>query len=284
MSATIQIRRDTAANWTSANPVLAQGEQGYETDTHRTKFGDGSTAWASLGYAFVNPTISSSTPNMDSTGAAGSSGQVSDAGHIHPSDTSRIPTSIGTAKGDIITYTASNTPVRMGVGTDTQGLIANSANANGLSWQYVPITVYYSGSNITSNSTSYQVSTTGFGFSLLANATYSIQANVLYSSSSTSGNIGISLNGPASPTHVSIRYEIPLSTTGSVNEYIARAYNTGTAPTAIDASGAYTLATLWATVINGSNAGALYLTFISSNSSLTMTVYPGSCMIYTRLN
>ena len=50
MADIIQIRRDTAANWTSANPTLAQGELGVETDTDKVKIGDGSTAWTSLGY------------------------------------------------------------------------------------------------------------------------------------------------------------------------------------------------------------------------------------------
>ena len=31
----IKLRRDTAANWTSANPTLAAGELGFETDTGR---------------------------------------------------------------------------------------------------------------------------------------------------------------------------------------------------------------------------------------------------------
>tara|TARA_R110002126_G_scaffold6532_3_gene33690 strand:+ start:6752 stop:8596 length:1845 start_codon:yes stop_codon:yes gene_type:complete len=50
MADIIQIRRDTAANWTSANPTLAQGELGYETDTDKMKIGDGATAWATLPY------------------------------------------------------------------------------------------------------------------------------------------------------------------------------------------------------------------------------------------
>ena len=50
MADIIQLRRDTASNWTSANPILAQGELGVETDTNKIKVGDGSTAWASLGY------------------------------------------------------------------------------------------------------------------------------------------------------------------------------------------------------------------------------------------
>ncbi len=44
-------RHDTAANWASANPVLAQGEMGIEDDTRKFKFGDGTTAWADLPYA-----------------------------------------------------------------------------------------------------------------------------------------------------------------------------------------------------------------------------------------
>lgn len=50
MAITIQTRRGTAAEWTAANPVLAAGEQGYETDTGKVKVGDGTTAWTALPY------------------------------------------------------------------------------------------------------------------------------------------------------------------------------------------------------------------------------------------
>lgn len=52
ISGKIQFRRDTAANWTSKNPTLLAGELGYETDTHKIKVGDGSTAWKSLPYVW----------------------------------------------------------------------------------------------------------------------------------------------------------------------------------------------------------------------------------------
>lgn len=45
-----QLRRDSAANWTSVNPVLSDGEPGVETDTGRMKLGDGDTAWSDLRY------------------------------------------------------------------------------------------------------------------------------------------------------------------------------------------------------------------------------------------
>ena len=50
----IQVRRDTAANWTTANPTLTEGEIGYETDTGLVKVGDGASAWASLRYSFMS--------------------------------------------------------------------------------------------------------------------------------------------------------------------------------------------------------------------------------------
>ena len=53
MSDKIQLRRDTAANWTSNDPTLAAGEVGHETDTALVKIGDGSTAWTSLDYLEV---------------------------------------------------------------------------------------------------------------------------------------------------------------------------------------------------------------------------------------
>lgn len=46
----IQQRRGTAADWTATNPVLAQGEIGYETDKNRMKLGDGTSTWTNLPY------------------------------------------------------------------------------------------------------------------------------------------------------------------------------------------------------------------------------------------
>ena len=46
----IKLRRDTSANFTSANPVLGVGEPAYETDTKKLKIGDGTTAYTQLEY------------------------------------------------------------------------------------------------------------------------------------------------------------------------------------------------------------------------------------------
>ena len=62
MSQRMQQRRDSAANWTSVNPVLASGEIGIETGSspRRFKIGDGATAWNSLPYA--SPATASRDP------------------------------------------------------------------------------------------------------------------------------------------------------------------------------------------------------------------------------
>ena len=51
--ATIRLRRDTAAAWAAANPILAVAEPGLETDTNSIKYGNGVTAWNSLPYAGI---------------------------------------------------------------------------------------------------------------------------------------------------------------------------------------------------------------------------------------
>ena len=61
MAVRIQMRRDTAAAWTAANPILAAGEMGLETDTTYYKIGNGSTAWNSLAYGAYNGTIGNGT-------------------------------------------------------------------------------------------------------------------------------------------------------------------------------------------------------------------------------
>lgn len=51
MGARIQLRRGKKAFWESENPILHEGEPGYERDTRKLKIGDGVTPWNDLPYA-----------------------------------------------------------------------------------------------------------------------------------------------------------------------------------------------------------------------------------------
>lgn len=55
MAVQIQIRRGTAAEGLSVNPILAEGELGYEKDTGKFKIGNGTSTYSALGYIFDAP-------------------------------------------------------------------------------------------------------------------------------------------------------------------------------------------------------------------------------------
>jgi hypothetical protein len=74
-----QLRRGTAAQWTSANPTLAAGEQGWESDTGKLKIGTGSTAWNSLSYAITG---AAGTVTSITAGTGLSGGTITTTGTI----------------------------------------------------------------------------------------------------------------------------------------------------------------------------------------------------------
>lgn len=99
MATTIKFRRDTAANWTSTNPILASGEPGLETDTFKIKYGNGTDRWKTLSYAYGGlgafPTFNGGTltnalvitnatsSTSQSTGALTVSGGVGVGGNLY---------------------------------------------------------------------------------------------------------------------------------------------------------------------------------------------------------
>ena len=50
VNATIQIRKDTAQNWETNNPILALGECGFDTTNNHLKIGDGVKHWNDLDF------------------------------------------------------------------------------------------------------------------------------------------------------------------------------------------------------------------------------------------
>ena len=77
MPVQIQLRNGTAAQWTAANPTLAAGEVGIESDTKKQKFGDGTTAWNSLGYVGGTGTVTSVTGTSPVASSGGTTPAIS---------------------------------------------------------------------------------------------------------------------------------------------------------------------------------------------------------------
>lgn len=152
MSVQIQLRRGTAAAWTAADPTLAEGEAGWETDTGKVKIGDGTTAWTSLGYSFtgfVNPMTTQDDIILGgASGAAGRLGKGTDGQvltvdpathHVVWATPAAASGDVSTdliwdAKGDIAAGTGSNTAARLAVGSNGQVLTADSTQTTGLKW------------------------------------------------------------------------------------------------------------------------------------------------------
>lgn len=71
MAVQIQLRRGTASAWTAANPILADGELGVESDTDLFKIGDGLTAWNGLAYGGLQGTSGANGEGVPTGGTAG---------------------------------------------------------------------------------------------------------------------------------------------------------------------------------------------------------------------
>jgi hypothetical protein len=68
MATQLQLRRDTLANWTSVNPILAQGETALVTDLNRIKYGNGTSTFTALPY--VDSTASTVVASLTLTNTA----------------------------------------------------------------------------------------------------------------------------------------------------------------------------------------------------------------------
>jgi hypothetical protein len=174
MTARLQNRRDTAANWTSNNPTLAQGEIGYETDTTKFKIGDGTTAWNSLAYAYtagasgpagatgpsgpsgpVGPT--GATGPEGATGPVGPTGATGPTGPTGPTNITSITAGTGLTGGEITTSgtiaiaTSQSDLVIKGFEEDVN--VVASAATGTINFDVATASVWYYTSNATANHT-----------------------------------------------------------------------------------------------------------------------------------
>lgn len=117
----IALRNDTAANWTSANPVLLKGEIGIEIDTNKFKVGDGTTNWVSLDYFMGNITEIPSG-YMDKATYAGTK-----AGYVKAAETADKLTNAVTING--VSFDGSQ---NITVEDDTKIPLAQKGVANGV--------------------------------------------------------------------------------------------------------------------------------------------------------
>ena len=152
MATRMQQRRGTAAQWTAANPTLAAGEIGFETDTSKFKMGTGSNAWNTLAY-FANNTALETLLAGDYPATLDTLNEIAAALGDDPTFFTTVATNLSTHAADTtsvhgITDTsllATTTHVATNLGThnsatvgvhgiaDTAGLATTSATASAIS-------------------------------------------------------------------------------------------------------------------------------------------------------
>ena len=122
-------RKDTAANWTSANPILLSGEIGYETDTKKFKIGNGSSNWNSLAYL----PIPDGSGNLTITGnlEIGSTGSLTFEGSTADGFETTLAVTNPTADRTITLPDRSGTVITSGdTGTVTSTMLADGTIVN----------------------------------------------------------------------------------------------------------------------------------------------------------
>lgn len=209
----IQIRKGTASAWTSANPVLASGEPGYDLTNKVFKIGDGSSNWAGLAsinltssnitdfgtatsgilpvkniVAGSNITISSSsgtyTINSTASGVGGSSSTTVRGNVIASGTLSSFNISGGYSPGYLDLF---QNGVKLLSGSDftaTDGTSVTLSNSvpSGTVLEYISLGTSVSSSNYTkldSISSSFNGSSTSFGLSVSGTPYYPVSANTL---------------------------------------------------------------------------------------------------------
>ena len=165
-----QFRRGTASQWTSANPTLASGELGLETDTSLFKIGNGATGWVGLPYVGITgPTGASSAV------AAGSTDQVqyNNAGVFAASSN----------------FVYKNSTVRVGIGTSSPtGVLDVCGSATNPVYLQAPVYSRIAIQDVSlTGSVTPSVTTPGLHY----NITISTFSNIILPSSTTTAQGGI---------------------------------------------------------------------------------------------
>jgi hypothetical protein len=137
----LQLRRGTEEQWYDANPTLAQGEIGIETDTNTFKFGDGSTPWRTLAYA-LSGTVDDYIP-LNTKAVANGVASLDSSGFVPASQLpplAKVTVSAVANQAARLALTAESGDIAIQSDTGTTYVLASSPASTDGNWRVISAT------------------------------------------------------------------------------------------------------------------------------------------------
>jgi len=198
MAIQIQLRRGDAADWTSSNPLLAEGELGIELDTLKIKIGNGIDNWNALAYV---------------SGGGGGGGVTSVTG------TSPIVSSGGTSPAISLASTYGDTLNPYGSKTANYVLASPDGSSGVPTFRAI----------VASDIPTLNQNTTGSAATLATGRTISITGDLAYTSPSFNGSTNVTASGTLATVNTNVGSFTNASLTVNAKGLITAA-SSGTAP------------------------------------------------------
>ncbi len=179
MSVTIQLRRDTASNWTSANPILADGEIGFETDTYLYKIGTGLTGWNGLPYTALRQVDDATVINFSNQSTPAT--PAADTGNVYIKDIAqrmflRVQGPSGISTPLQTSFFQNNIVMINTSATTTVGSIGNTVTSTGTLSHPTPVPEYGYMTNFASAATTNATAGTGTNGTIFVRTTTATDA------------------------------------------------------------------------------------------------------------
>ena len=198
MAIQIQLRRGDAADWTSSNPLLAEGELGIELDTLKIKIGNGIDNWNALAYV---------------SGGGGGGGVTSVTG------TSPIVSSGGTSPAISLASTYGDTLNPYASKTANYVLASPDGSSGVPTFRAI----------VASDIPTLNQNTTGSAATLATGRTISITGDLAYTSPSFNGSTNVTASGTLATVNTNVGSFTNASLTVNAKGLITAA-SSGTAP------------------------------------------------------
>lgn len=299
ITATVQLRRDTAANWTANNPTLLAGEVGIETDTRRMKFGNGTQTWTALAYA-QGTAAQSNTGDFDAAGSAAAAqaaaiaaSQPLDAdltSYANAADAAarRALIGAGTGNGNMVAANnlsdlASASTARTNLGLGTAAVVNTGTGASDVPTitqadaRYLRSVIAVLSTTFTTNSAAY-VDITGLAVTLDANSTYVVEVMAIVQSSNTATGANVSMTVSGSPTTRTFDRRAFFAPTTAIDAVINTDDGGATTGTT-DAANANRPLNMTGLVVTAGSAATIQLRVIRAGSANNISILAGATII-----